>query len=161
MEVYHLGERSTQRAAMPHIVAAACLPQRPFTQKTVSACHKHKLPGAQVTTGILIGATLSVLHCDLAALLGFMVFGLNFIPTVGLLAAVLLPLPLVLLAPPCPNVCWTEGDPGSSWPFDTEQQVRMRATILHDATPNPDDHNCSDNVSCCPRRPFSPIFAVL
>lgn len=54
-------------------------------------------------TGIAIWLTLHVLHTDLAALFGVLTFMLNFIPTVGLLLAVLLPLPIVVFAPPCPT----------------------------------------------------------
>ena len=52
-------------------------------------------------TGLLVGSTLGYLRCDLAAMFGFLTFCLNFIPTVGLLVAVLLPLPVVVLAPVC------------------------------------------------------------
>jgi hypothetical protein len=79
-------------------------------------------------TGTLIGITLYMLHCDLAALFGFLVFGLNFIPTVGLLAAVLLPLPLIILAPHCPSECWNEeGATDGKWPYD-ETEVSVRNT---------------------------------
>ncbi len=79
-------------------------------------------------TGILIGTTLAFLHCDLAALFGFLVFGLNFIPTVGLLAAVLLPLPIVVLAPVCPTVCWNEdGAADRKWPYD-QSEVSLMST---------------------------------
>eukprot|EP01043_Picozoa_sp_COSAG02_P024552 COSAG02_NODE_1345_length_13143_cov_61.223091_7_plen_230_part_00 len=86
-------------------------------------------------TGILIGTTLSLLHCDLAALFGFLVFGLNFIPTVGLLAAVLLPLPLVILAPSCPDVCWNEdGATEGKWPYD-QSDVSLTSTALAGRAP--------------------------
>lgn len=76
-------------------------------------------------TGTLIGITLYLLHCDLAALFGFLVFGLNFIPTVGLLAGVLLPLPLIVLAPSCPSECWNEeGATDANWPYD-ETEVSL------------------------------------
>ncbi len=52
-------------------------------------------------TGLLVGFTLSYMRCDLAAMFGCLTFCLNFIPTVGLLVAVLLPLPVVVLAPVC------------------------------------------------------------
>lgn len=52
-------------------------------------------------TGLLVGSTLGYMRCDLAAMFGFLTFCLNFIPTVGLLVAVLLPLPVVVLAPVC------------------------------------------------------------
>ena len=56
-------------------------------------------------TGTAIGTTLNIVNCDLAAMFGLLTFALNFIPTVGLLMAVLLPLPLVALAPMCPSDC--------------------------------------------------------
>ena len=89
-----------------------------------------------ITTGILIGGTLKLLHCDLAALFGFMVFGLNFIPTVGLLAAVLLPLPLLILAPtcrgqflgsdPCSNEVFTDGT--NPWMASGQSNARSQNT---------------------------------
>ena len=58
---------------------------------------------------VLVGATLHQLSIDLAALFAILTFLLNFIPTVGLLIAVLLPLPLIYLAPgtcdPLRSVC--------------------------------------------------------
>merc|ERR1711871_1369875 len=57
--------------------------------------------GISAATGLLVGTTLGYLQCDLAAMFGFLTFCLNFIPTVGLLVAVLLPLPVVVLAPTC------------------------------------------------------------
>ena len=60
-----------------------------------------------MAVGLAVGTVLDSLGCDLAALFGVLTFGLNFIPTVGLLLAVVLPLPVVLLAPTCsdPSVC--------------------------------------------------------
>ena len=52
---------------------------------------------------MFVGSTLGHMQCDLAAMFGFLTFCLNFIPTVGLLVAVLLPLPVVVLAPTCDN----------------------------------------------------------
>jgi len=93
-----------------------------------------------VTTGILIGGTLKLLHCDLAALFGFMVFGLNFIPTVGLLAAVMLPLPLLILAPTCrgslpgSDPCWNDGaeDPLHPWMAAGQSNARMEEYAVGD-----------------------------
>jgi predicted PurR-regulated permease PerM len=48
---------------------------------------------------VLVGVTLHQLKIDLAALFAILTFLLNFIPTVGLLIAVLLPIPLIYLAP--------------------------------------------------------------
>lgn len=50
-------------------------------------------------TGVLVGLTLAMLGVDLALLFGFLVFLLNFIPTIGSIAATLLPLPVVLMSP--------------------------------------------------------------
>jgi AI-2 transport protein TqsA len=52
-------------------------------------------------TGMAVAGSLFWLECDLAALFGILTFCLNFIPTVGLLLAVLLPLPIILFAPSC------------------------------------------------------------
>lgn len=49
--------------------------------------------------GFAHGVVLDRLGVDLAALFGLLSFGLNFIPTIGLLVATLLPAPLVYLAP--------------------------------------------------------------
>lgn len=57
--------------------------------------------GISGATGLFVGFTLSYMRCDLAAMFGCLTFCLNFIPTVGLLVAVLLPLPVVVLAPVC------------------------------------------------------------
>ena len=50
-------------------------------------------------TGFLTGLTLAILGVDLALLFGVMAFLLNFIPSVGSIVAVLLPLPVVLVSP--------------------------------------------------------------
>jgi AI-2 transport protein TqsA len=50
-------------------------------------------------TGILVGLTLALLGVDMALLFGFLVFLLNFIPTIGSIVATLLPLPVVLMSP--------------------------------------------------------------
>ena len=52
-----------------------------------------------VFTGLLVGATLSILHVQSAAVFGLLAFLLNFIPNVGAVIATLLPLPVVLLDP--------------------------------------------------------------
>lgn len=50
-------------------------------------------------SGSVIGVTLSQLRIDLAAVFGLLTFFLNFIPTVGLLVAVVLPMPLIYISP--------------------------------------------------------------
>lgn len=50
-----------------------------------------------VLTGLLTAAVLALLGVDLAVLFGLLAFLLNFIPNVGSIMAVLLPLPLVAL----------------------------------------------------------------
>ena len=50
-------------------------------------------------TGIIVGVTLYVLGVDLALVFGVLSFLLNFIPNVGSVIAVLLPLPVILLNP--------------------------------------------------------------
>eukprot|EP01052_Picozoa_sp_SAG31_P003464 SAG31_NODE_134_length_23213_cov_5.698624_9_plen_502_part_00 len=47
-------------------------------------------------TGTAIGGTLGLCNVNLAAMFGVLTFFLNFIPTVGLLLSVLLPIPVVL-----------------------------------------------------------------
>lgn len=48
-------------------------------------------------TGILVGGSLAILGVDMAALFGLLSFLLNFIPNIGSLIAIFLPLPVVLL----------------------------------------------------------------
>lgn len=50
-------------------------------------------------TGLLVGGILAVLGIDLALVFGLFAFLLNFIPSVGSLIAVLLPLPVILVSP--------------------------------------------------------------
>jgi AI-2 transport protein TqsA len=50
-------------------------------------------------SGTVIGVTLGQLGIDLAAVFGILTFFLNFIPTVGLLVAVVLPIPLIYISP--------------------------------------------------------------
>lgn len=50
-------------------------------------------------TGILVGAILMVLGIDFAIMFGLLAFLLNFIPSVGSIIAVLLPIPVVLVSP--------------------------------------------------------------
>ncbi len=50
-----------------------------------------------LTTGVLTGLILWLLGVDLAILFGLLAFLLNFIPSIGSIVAVLLPLPIVLL----------------------------------------------------------------
>ena len=52
-----------------------------------------------VSLGDAVSASLALLGVDLALLFGFLVFLLNFIPTVGSIVATLLPLPVVLMSP--------------------------------------------------------------
>ena len=52
-----------------------------------------------VLTGVLVGASLSILGVQFAAGFGFLAFLLNFIPNLGAVIATLLPLPLVFLDP--------------------------------------------------------------
>ena len=52
-----------------------------------------------VTTGVLVGLTLWILNIELAVLFGLLAFLLNFIPSVGSILAVLLPIPVVVLTP--------------------------------------------------------------
>jgi AI-2 transport protein TqsA len=49
--------------------------------------------------GIAVGGVLAILHVDLALVFGVFTFLLNFIPNVGALVAILLPLPIALLSP--------------------------------------------------------------
>jgi AI-2 transport protein TqsA len=50
-------------------------------------------------TGLLVGLALFALGVPLAFLFGFLTFLLNFIPTVGMILATLLPVPVILLSP--------------------------------------------------------------
>ena len=52
-----------------------------------------------LTTGLLTGAILLTLGIDLAILFGLLAFLLNFIPSIGSIIAVVLPLPVVLVSP--------------------------------------------------------------
>jgi len=51
---------------------------------------------SSAATGLLVGVTLALLGIDAALVFGLLTFLLNFIPTLGSVVAVLLPLPLVL-----------------------------------------------------------------
>jgi len=51
------------------------------------------------TTGTLVGLTLSLLGVDFAWMFGFLAFLLNFIPSIGSIIAILLPIPVILLSP--------------------------------------------------------------
>eukprot|EP00727_Mastigamoeba_balamuthi_P005198 m51a1_g14677 hypothetical protein (650) ;mRNA; r:54014-57079 len=57
-----------------------------------------------LVAGVLQGAALWALKVDLALIFGFLAFLFNFIPNVGPIFAILLPLPLVLLDP---ALSWT------------------------------------------------------
>lgn len=52
-----------------------------------------------IATGVLVGLSLWVLGVDMAILFGLLAFLLNFIPSIGSVIAVLLPLPVVLVSP--------------------------------------------------------------
>jgi AI-2 transport protein TqsA len=52
-----------------------------------------------ILTGLLVGASLSILGVQFAAGFGFLAFLLNFIPNLGAVVATILPLPLVFLDP--------------------------------------------------------------
>lgn len=52
-----------------------------------------------LATGLLVGTTLLLLDVPLALMFGLLAFLLNFIPSVGSIAATLLPLPIVLVSP--------------------------------------------------------------
>ena len=58
-----------------------------------------QMVGFSVATGFLVGTILWILGVPYAFTFGFIAFLLNFIPTIGPLAATLLPLPVVLLTP--------------------------------------------------------------
>jgi AI-2 transport protein TqsA len=51
------------------------------------------------TTGILVGSILGVLGIKLAVVFGLLAFMLDFIPSIGPIIAVMLPVPIVLLTP--------------------------------------------------------------
>ena len=52
-----------------------------------------------VLTGLLVGAALSILGVQFAAVFGLLAMLLNFIPTLGGIIATLLPIPVVVLSP--------------------------------------------------------------
>jgi AI-2 transport protein TqsA len=52
-----------------------------------------------VLTGLLVGASLSILGVQFAAVFGLLALLLNFIPTLGGIIATLLPIPVVMLSP--------------------------------------------------------------
>ncbi|MBQ7528600.1 AI-2E family transporter [bacterium] len=52
-----------------------------------------------LVVGVLTWLILSLLHVKMAYVLGLLTFALNFIPNVGPIVSVILPLPLVLLSP--------------------------------------------------------------
>jgi AI-2 transport protein TqsA len=55
--------------------------------------------GLSAATGALVGLTLTLLGVPLAMAFGLFAFLLNFIPSIGSVIAVLLPLPVVLMSP--------------------------------------------------------------
>src|SRR5262245_40850410 len=58
-----------------------------------------QMVGFSALTGLLVWLSLEVVGVDFAFAFGFIAFLLNFIPTIGPLAATLLPVPVVLLDP--------------------------------------------------------------
>jgi AI-2 transport protein TqsA len=50
-------------------------------------------------TGVLVGASLTLLGVPLAMAFGLLAFLLNFVPNVGSIVATLLPLPVVIVSP--------------------------------------------------------------
>ena len=52
-----------------------------------------------VATGVLVGLSLGAMNIPLATTFGLLAFLLNFIPSIGSILAVLLPIPIVLLSP--------------------------------------------------------------
>jgi AI-2 transport protein TqsA len=52
-----------------------------------------------VLTGLLVGASLSILGVQFAAVFGLLAMLLNFVPTIGGIVATLLPIPVILLSP--------------------------------------------------------------
>lgn len=52
-----------------------------------------------VVTGVLVGLSLWLLGVDMAVLFGLLAFLLNFIPSIGSIIAVFLPIPVVLVSP--------------------------------------------------------------
>lgn len=56
-----------------------------------------QMVGFSVVTGLLVGVSLGLVGVKFAFAFGFLAFLLNFIPTIGPLLAILLPLPVVLL----------------------------------------------------------------
>jgi AI-2 transport protein TqsA len=52
-----------------------------------------------ILTGLLVGASLSILGVQFAAAFGFLAFLLNFIPNLGAVVATILPLPIAFLDP--------------------------------------------------------------
>ncbi|MDA9951507.1 AI-2E family transporter [Oligoflexaceae bacterium] len=52
---------------------------------------------SSAVTGFAVGLTLWILDVDLAVMFGFFTFLLNFIPTIGSIVSVILPIPVILL----------------------------------------------------------------
>ena len=56
--------------------------------------------GTSLATGVVTGSTLALCGVDLAFLFGLLAFCLNFIPTVGSIVAVFLPIPVIVVSAP-------------------------------------------------------------
>jgi AI-2 transport protein TqsA len=66
-----------------------------------AAAHRYILAKLSVSalTGALFWLALAALNIELAPVFGLLAFLLNFIPTIGSIVAILLPIPIVLLSP--------------------------------------------------------------
>jgi AI-2 transport protein TqsA len=67
-------------------------------QRTIKRYIATKL-ATSAATGLLVGLALSILRVDLALAFGLLTFLLNFIPSIGSIIAVLLPVPILIMSP--------------------------------------------------------------
>jgi AI-2 transport protein TqsA len=76
------------------------LPDTPFFAETDKRIRSYLVTKVitSLVTGILTGLVLWLIGMELAFLFGLLAFILNFIPTVGSVAAVIIPMPVALLA---------------------------------------------------------------